>query len=170
MRQVSRRWWFSFLSIGLVLVGCLTACASNPPNTGETTPPTLTWKVLNEDTKTIQTFTATPGTQYSVTLLVDDPGGVRQLTFDSASAWTCTASDAQQQHGPSDDVTYMENFSPDSQGNVQTHQFYVVLFTPDLAKFSCQSGWTLSNAMEGFSGTGTNFSNKKAQSGLDFLI
>jgi outer membrane biogenesis lipoprotein LolB len=93
LRSIKHLWLLGLVA-SLLIVCALTACTTTIPNTTEKTAPSLTWKVLNRDTNTIQTYTGnasmtvTQGTDYVVTLVAEDTGGVRQITLGSSSKWT----------------------------------------------------------------------------------
>lgn len=172
MPQLIKRRWSLVLSISLVLVCLLTACTTTPPNTNETTPPTLTWTVHNGTAGTFQTYKgssnpvihATQGTQYFITLRADDLGGIKQITLGFSTEWTCSE-DGVAQSASSLGVEQVANFSPDSNGNVLTSQF---MLNEDTVNFTCNSGFKFDSGADGFSGTSTNFSNKVAKSTLAF--
>ncbi len=107
------RWWLLMLCIGLVYM--LSACVSATPNPGETTSPTLTWKVINKGDNSTQTYagnatvTTTQGTDYTILLVANDADGVHQITLGSSSQWGCRNGDVAQNHGPSLDKTDTQN-------------------------------------------------------------
>ena len=159
---------FPSWSAGLVAIGAAVAfpgCDSGPQSTTETTPPTLTWSVLNQENNERQdlpadgTVNAGPNDHYLITFKANDDGGVEKIAFDGEAQWRCDAGNvAQNKHAlykPQSNTLH-----PDSNGQVEHYAFLLTTISPN--GWDCQSGFNFAGGEATLNGSATNYSNRTA--------
>jgi hypothetical protein len=159
------------LSAILIAVCALTACGQVTPNQTETTSPKLTWRVTYPDHSIFSyiggaTVPGMVGATYHVTLFADDPGGVRQITFDRGEAFTCTDGSVSSGAGPSNDPVQTVN-SQLTNGKALSELW---MSGDALLTYNCPNGMYLSGGYVSFDGTATNYANHKAMGTLELHI
>lgn len=159
---------FFVLSMSLVAVCGLTACGMTTPNTTETTAPTLTWMVQEDNNSPATyignaTISANPGTSFIITLIAGDPGGVQHITLNSTNQLTCANGNTVQSYGPEQDMpTATLHSHPNRNNQVPTSLEWPHHFSlPDSS--DCSAGYTPTAACESLVGTGTNYANRTVQ-------
>lgn len=164
--------WLAGLAILVLLAS--QGCAKVPKPTSDSTPPTLTWSVYNQNTSTtVQingsgTLNAKSGESYRVTLTANDPQGIHEITLGSNTGWQCVSGNIAQSAGPGLGVLDKQDLQPDSQNNVLTSIFLIQ--QANIGPFDCQPGFTFSGASVEFDGTGTNYFNGVTKGTLKFNV
>ena len=142
--------------------------------TSDSTPPTITWAITNQDTGEQKTFpnsgslNVSVGSRFYLTMRVNDPQGVHQTTLGDSSGYQCVGDGVASNVGPGLGVTETNNLQPDSNGLVLTSTF--LFRNVQLVDFPCPSGQTFSGGSQTFQGTATNYFNGKTQGTFTFHI
>jgi hypothetical protein len=170
VEHLRRGWWIGVVGV-LVASGMLAGCGKGSPNTTETTAPTLSWSVLNQETKQRQevqgdgTMTAGPNDKYFVVFKANDEGGVKTLSLGGAAVWSCSKGGIGQKK-TADYVTQSQTFHPDSNGQVDQ---YVFLSRTVSTGWGCQSGYQFGGGSANLQGSASNYAGKQAQATLKIV-
>jgi hypothetical protein len=150
---------FAILAIGL------SGCDLGSKSTNETTPPALTWSVLNQTTNDRQDLPADaivdagPDAHYLVTFKANDPGGVQHIAMKGGAEWHCRGDGVAQNK----DALYTPEASTlhaDSNGQVEHFAFLLYTISPD--GWDCQSGFDYDGGEATVHGSASNYSNQQA--------
>ena len=141
-----------------VLLGA-SACQTVPKPTSDSTPPTLKWHVENRTNSTATdivgsgTVSGKKGDDFRVTLLANDPEGIKKITMGGGYTRSC-AGNGLGQTGNGDYAGQSQTLSPDAQGKVLTQIFLIQSISPDV---TCSGGFTWQGTSIGLNGSGTNY-------------
>ena len=150
----------------LALSGCGPAVKPNPSEKGA---PSLTWTVLNTNTRQITNYPAkaeitwAPGDQYFILFKATDSGGIKSMSLGGGSEWTCVASGLEQT-AIGDGAQQSATFPPSPTGLVGSYEFLTANEDPSL--WGCESGFSFDGGSAAYNGKASNFANKTAQGTL----
>jgi hypothetical protein len=158
------------LAIG-ALAGC--ACPKVQKPSSDSSPPTINWKVRNESTNAVQTFTGNASFQaqknehYVVTMTAADSGGVHEATLTDETSWSCKQGSAVSSSGPGLTVPLTEKHDEWPSGQVCSE---IDLILDKKLEFTCQSGYQFNGALVRLTATGKNFYNGQTTAQLTINI
>lgn len=128
------------LLASLIVLSFSAASCTTTPNTHETTPPALSWDVLNVATNVDTSFNNTnAGTvsfttsesyqSYNIVAHANDAGGIKSMTFDGSGTFECIYVYPNADHAAVNTLGNLpvtlphqaDNPTPDAQGNVRTY-------------------------------------------------
>lgn len=125
----------------------------------DSTPPAITWNVLNKKTNegadhpAKTTLQAHWGELYHVTMRANDPEGVQSVEMGGESIWTCAVGSTVQKH-ETVSAAQQQTFAPDAQGYVLTMHFLLEDFD---FSFDCQAGYAFTGGSVTLQATATNY-------------
>lgn len=159
----SRRWFHyavrTALLLALVLVLQGSSCKTPMP-TSDSTPPVLQWSVVRDGTGQTQEFTgsgtvtAGAGDSFTVTLIAQDPEGVKRIELGGSASWNCLQGNIGQ-NKIAHYATKVQNLQPDADGNVLTKIF--IIHDEDPTGWTCPSGFSFAGGSATLIGSGHNY-------------
>ena len=161
------------LARGLSVLLCAIATACTCPQAklpaSDATPPMLTWIVTNNVSKAVQnlsgntTLSVKWGDNYSVKMVVDDPGGVHKISLATIVEHWCGGTHVGPGLASPDETTQ----SPDSNNMVCTELYKL----SDLDfRLGCPGGGTFTSGKADLMASGENFFNGVTTATLTFNI
>ena len=172
MRPLPRsllRWSASSLLLGTL--GC--ACPKVALPASDATPPVITWKVTNEATNAVQSFTgngsftASWGEHFSVKMTASDTGGVNEASLFGSESWTCISGSIASQTGPGLEVADVEKHDVWPSGQVCSE---MKKFRDVNLSFDCKSGYQFGSGHIALTGTGKNFYGGETTASLSIIV
>jgi hypothetical protein len=134
----------------------------------------MKWNIFNNDTRETQeiagsaTLIAKPGESFRVSLIAEDPEGIREITLGKSSMWSCSADGLVKQNGPGLTEPAIQTLHPDSKGTVLTTIF--LISETSFGPYDCQSGFTFDGATIHLIGTGENYFKGVTRADLVFTV
>jgi len=161
---------------GLRVAACLVlvACGSKVPMpTSDSTPPTLTWTVLNQTTKV--SVNVSPGGSVHakgtdslfITLKAQDPEGVAYIELGGGYLKACVGSDGTGTNSQGLFASQSQTFGPDSNNQVSTLAFATKTVQADT---TCSGGDQWNSTLVTLNGVARNFFSGKSRGTLSITF
>lgn len=143
-----------------IFIACmLSGCDKVTMPTSDSTPPTVSWSVQknggsSQNLPAISTINAAKGDKFSVTLMLKDSEGMKNITLGSSGSYACSSGNFSENKSFSG-ATDAQNLGPDSNGKVLTK--IILTHDFDTASLSCDSGSSFTGGSYVFNGSGENY-------------
>jgi len=156
------------LCAGLGLLGC----NSGSKSTTESTPPELSWSLIDQynnvrlpDKYGDGEVTSGPKDHFLITFKAKDDGGVKRITLSGDQEWACS-----QDHVANSNTALIKSQSstlhPDANGKVEHYVFLLTTLSPNAWGEDCNTGYHFSGGAATLHGSATNYSNRTAHATL----